>query len=275
MLKQKTSVLFVNSNGKDSKTIQIPTILLLNWKKYLITSVVIFATLGLVIGFFIYEHTSDYYSTIYKEKLARANQIKNAIDIEKAKKSFQSIDESMGRINQFMEKRGLTPMEFSNTGGPLEFEITDINLMAEAYATDIVKMEELIKTIPIGKPHFGEQTSGFGVRRNPFGGSSVEGHKGLDFRGEIGSPIKSTAKGKVIFAGVKGGYGKCVIVQHENNLQTLYAHLSAIDVKEGEKVALGDRVGKLGNTGRSTGPHLHYEIIQNNEKINPENFLNL
>lgn len=275
MLKRKTSVLFVNADGKERKTIQIPSSILLNWKKYLISAVVIFGVLGLVIGFFIYEHTSNYYSTIYKERLARANQIRNAIDIEKAKQSFESINQSMVQINQFMEERGLEPMVLENAGGPLEFDVTDINEIAEFYVEDIKKIEGLVKTTPIGKPHFGEQTSGYGIRKNPFGGGSVEGHRGVDFRGPIGAPIKTTAEGKVVFAGWKGGYGNCVIVEHENDFQTLYAHLSQIKVEEGQKIKLGHIIGELGSTGRSTGPHLHYEIIRNNEKINPEEFLNL
>lgn len=275
MLKHKTSVLFVNDDGKDSKTVQIPTNILLNWKKYLITIVAVFAALGLVIGFFIYEHTSNHYTTIYKEKLARANQIKNAIDIEKAQKSFESINQSMEKINGFLETRGLAELKLENAGGPIEFEVTDINDIADFYAQDIQRLEEVVKTTPIGKPHFGEQTSGFGVRHNPFGGGGVEGHKGIDFRGPVGAPIKTTADGKVVFAGVRGGYGNCVIVQHPNEFQTLYAHLSKISVKEGQMISLGDVVGELGSTGRSTGPHLHYEIIKNNEKIDPQDYLNL
>lgn len=275
MLKHKTSVLFVNSNGDGSKTVQVPTTILLNWKKYLVIAGILFGVLGLVIGFFIYENTSEYYTTIYKEKIARANQIRNSIDIERAKASFESIDQSMVRINSFMEERGLEALELLPAGGPVNFDDTEINLIAQNYAADIEKLEEMVQTLPIGKPHPGEKTSGFGVRHNPFGGSAVEGHQGLDMRGEIGEPIKVTADGVVVFADVRGGYGNCIIVQHSSELQTLYAHLSEIDVKNGQKVKMGEVIGKLGSTGRSTGPHLHYEVIKNGQKIDPENFTNL
>lgn len=275
MLKHKTSVLFVNANGKDRKTIQIPTIILLNWRKFLTWGSALFLVLFSLVGFFVYEHTNDYYTTLYKERLARANQIKNAIDIDKAKKSFQSIDQSMAEINLLMKQRGLPTFDLANAGGPLEFEISEINQVAEEYAQNIQYLEEMISSTPFGLPHFGEQTSGFGNRKNPFGGTSSESHKGLDFRGDMYSPIQTTANGKVVFAGVKGGYGNVVIIQHPNKLQTLYAHLSEISVMEGENVNLGDIIGKLGNTGRSTGPHLHYEIIHENQKINPETFINL
>jgi murein DD-endopeptidase MepM/ murein hydrolase activator NlpD len=275
MLKHKTSVLFVDTNGKGKRAVQVPTTILLNWKKYLIVAGMMFLGLGLVIAFFIYENTSKYYTNIYQERLARANQIKNAIDIDKAKQSFSSINESMERINRFMEDRGLSPLVTENAGGPIEFEVTDINEVAELYVDEIKKMEALIHDTPIGKPHDGEQTSHFGIRRNPFGGGSIEGHKGIDLRGEIGDPVKTTAGGTVEFAGVKGGYGNCVIVRHKNDFKTLYGHLSDIHVRERQKVKSGEVIGSLGNTGRSTGPHLHYEIIQNDEKINPQNFLNL
>lgn len=275
MLKQKTSVLFVNTDGKGKKTLQVPTSILLHWKKYLIIAGSIFLGLGLVIAFFIYENTSNYYTNMYQAKLARANQIKNSIDIEKAKASFESINLSMEKINEFMVARGLTQLELENAGGPVEFEVTDINEIAELYSEDILKLETLIHTTPIGKPHEGEQTSHFGVRRNPFGGGGIEGHSGIDLRGETGAPIQSTAKGVVEFAGVKGGYGNCVIVKHENNFKTLYGHLSKIDVREGQKVNSGEVIGELGSTGRSTGPHVHYEIWKNNERIDPQEFLSL
>lgn len=275
MLKHKTSVLFVSSNGKDRKTLQIPTVILLNWRKFLIWGSALFIVLFSLVGFFVYEHTNDYYTTLYKERLARANQIKNAIDIEKAKESFESIDAAMLEVNELLVKRGLKPLALEGAGGPLEFEITEINQVAEEYAENIQHLGEILESTPFGLPHFGEQTSGFGNRKNPFGGSNSEMHRGLDFRGEMHSPIQTTASGKVIFAGVKGGYGNVVIIEHPNKLQTLYAHLSEILVKNGQTVELGDMIGKLGNTGRSTGPHLHYEILHKNERIDPQNFINL
>ena len=99
-------------------------------------------------------------------------------------------------------------------------------------------------------------------------------HKGLDIAVAYGSAVKCAAAGKVIFAGVKGGYGNCVIVEHGNGLATLYGHLSEILVEANDRVKVGQIIAKSGNTGRSTGPHLHYEVHKNNQPINPRLFLN-
>ncbi len=272
MLKHKTSILFVNSDGKDNKVMQIPTKILLHWKKYFTISIcVILVSVGLL-GVIIYQKTSDH----YKEQLAKANKIKSLIDIKKAKESFKSIDESMMRINQFLEARGLTNFKLKNSGGgDGDFEITDINEISKYYEEKIKNIEYTVKITPIGKPFNGEITSGFGYRYNPFTGYSTENHPGIDFRGKIGDPVKTTANGIVEFAGSRGGYGNCIIIKHNENLKTLYGHLSKILVSENQDVKIGDLIGKIGSTGRSTGPHLHYEIIKNDEKINPIDFTKL
>ena len=97
-------------------------------------------------------------------------------------------------------------------------------------------------------------------------------HKGLDIAVAYGSGVKCAAAGKVIFAGVKGGYGNCVIVEHGNGLATLYGHLSEILVEANDRVKVGQIIAKSGNTGRSTGPHLHYEVHKNGKVVNPLNF---
>lgn len=275
MLKKKTTILFINSNGKKNKNIQVPNRVLLHWKKYFIVASVIFFVLISALGFMIYEKTSEYYTLIYKEKLANANRVKNMIDIHKAKESFQNIEDNVNRINEYLEKRGLVEYKIPYAGGETNFDITEINQVASSYEDNISEVAELVKTIPMGMPHNGEITSKFGYRDNPFTGRKKELHGGIDFRGKIGSPIRATASGKIIYADYRGGYGNCVIISHDKKLKTLYAHMSAILVKKGENVEVGDTIGKLGNTGRSTGPHLHYEIYHNDKRIDPENFLKI
>lgn len=103
----------------------------------------------------------------------------------------------------------------------------------------------------------------------------IQFHKGLDIGVAYGSDVRSAASGKVIFAGVKGGYGNCVIISHGNGLDTLYGHLSTILVKANDVVKVNDVIAKSGNSGRSTGPHLHYEVHKNNTPVNPKLFMNL
>ncbi|HLH91676.1 MAG TPA: peptidoglycan DD-metalloendopeptidase family protein [Xanthobacteraceae bacterium] len=128
--------------------------------------------------------------------------------------------------------------------------------------------------LPIRKPVPGEldTSSGFGVRIDPFLNRPAM-HTGIDFRGTIGEPVHATAAGTVTIASWSGGYGRMVEIDHGNGLATRYGHLSEIDVKVGQKVRIGQEIGHLGSTGRSTGPHLHYETRINGEAVDPDRFL--
>ena len=128
--------------------------------------------------------------------------------------------------------------------------------------------------VPLRKPLTSEldMTSPFGVRIDPFV-HEASMHTGMDFRGTVGDPIHATAAGKVVKAGWEGGYGQMVEIDHGEGLSTRYGHLSEIDVSVGQAVRVGQVVGHMGSTGRSTGPHLHYETRINGEAVNPEKFL--
>lgn len=103
----------------------------------------------------------------------------------------------------------------------------------------------------------------------------IQFHKGLDIAVPFGTEVRGAAKGTVIFAGVKGGYGNCVIISHGNGLATLYGHLSQILVKTNDIIQVNQVIAKSGNSGRSTGPHLHYEVHRNNTPVNPKLFMNI
>jgi murein DD-endopeptidase MepM/ murein hydrolase activator NlpD len=139
---------------------------------------------------------------------------------------------------------------------------------------DADRLSATLVTVPVRKPVTGDidLSSPFGVRVDPFVHEAAM-HTGLDFRGEFGEPIHATAAGTVTVAGWTGGYGKLVEIDHGNGLATRYGHLSEIDVAVGDKIRIGQVVGKLGSTGRSTGPHLHYETRVNGEAVNPQKFL--
>jgi murein DD-endopeptidase MepM/ murein hydrolase activator NlpD len=109
----------------------------------------------------------------------------------------------------------------------------------------------------------------------PAEADQMQFHKGLDIAVAYGSDVRAAAAGTIIFSGQKGGYGNCVIVSHGNGLATLYGHLSQLISKVNDKVKVGQVIAKSGNSGRSTGPHLHYEVHKNNTPINPKLFMNL
>jgi len=148
--------------------------------------------------------------------------------------------------------------------------LTQANI-ARARAEDLANT---LTFVPLRKPLTGEldMSSPFGVRVDPFVHEAAV-HTGMDFRGNIGDQVHATAAGKVVKAGWEGGYGQMVEIDHGEGLTSRYGHLSQIDVWLGQKVRVGDVVGHMGSTGRSTGPHLHYETRINGEAVNPEKFL--
>jgi Peptidase family M23 len=162
------------------------------------------------------------------------------------------------------------PVKLSSNSGSFERQLYRINITR-------AQMDRLTRTlalVPYRKPVVGEVefTSGFGVRADPFLGRPAM-HTGLDFRAQTGDPVRATANGKVVNSGWAGGYGRMVEIDHGNGLSTRYGHLSEINVKVGEYVKIGQVIGAVGSTGRSTGPHLHYETRIDGEAVDPQKFL--
>ena len=122
-------------------------------------------------------------------------------------------------------------------------------------------------------PTTGRLTDFFGGRRNPFGAGGGEFHPGQDIANAIGTPIIATANGKVIWANWQSGYGRLVEIDHGNGITTRYGHMSKIEVAEGQEIIRGQVIGLLGSSGRSTGPHVHYEVRIFNEPVNPLDYL--
>ncbi|SDH05345.1 M23 family metallopeptidase [Bosea robiniae] len=138
----------------------------------------------------------------------------------------------------------------------------------------VLRLRGVIEQLPLSRPMAGDHdfTSNFGYRTDPFT-RGLAMHTGVDFRAETGSSVLATAPGKVVVAEYNGGYGNMVEVEHANGLSTRYAHMSAISVSTGQMVKAGTVVGRVGTTGRSTGPHLHYETRINDEPVDPTRFL--
>ena len=140
----------------------------------------------------------------------------------------------------------------------------------------ITRLGELVSALPIRRPisEAARITSRFGPRRDPFTGRKAM-HQGIDFGAVRGTPVLATGGGKVLKAGRRGGYGKVVIIDHGNGLSTRYGHLHRISVSAGDMLEAGDEIGTVGSTGRSTGPHLHYEVRRDGTARNPISFISI
>ena len=125
---------------------------------------------------------------------------------------------------------------------------------------------------PLTAPVSGRVTSEFGMRSDPLDGTQ-RFHSGIDIACPTGTPIRAAGAGRVVFAGDRGGYGLCVVVDHGDGLSTLYAHQNRLLVDKGDPVAAGQAVGLSGSTGRSTGPHLHFEVRRDGQAVNPQEYL--
>lgn len=153
------------------------------------------------------------------------------------------------------------------------------------FAEEIARVEATLKTLrahlerervrrattPRGWPVSGSLNDRFGIRRDPFG-EGYESHSGVDLEARYGEPVRATADGTVVFAAYRGGYGKLVILDHGQGITTFYGHLSRITVRVGQFVPRGHIVGHAGSTGRSTGPHVHYEVRRDDRPVNPARF---
>jgi murein DD-endopeptidase MepM/ murein hydrolase activator NlpD len=121
-------------------------------------------------------------------------------------------------------------------------------------------------------PTKGWATSGFGYRTSPFTGNR-EHHRGLDIAGRSGTAVKAPSDGKVVYVGRKRALGNTVVIRHGYSIETIYGHLSEVLVKPGQKVERGEMIARMGSTGRSTGPHLHYQVEVNKKAVNPRNYI--
>lgn len=194
--------------------------------------------------------------------------------VDKAK-SIASIIRSLG-----FKATTQPPHSAESIGGPFE-TINDLDpvtfgssvLAIEENIAYLATLKKKVQRLPIGRPlKTGAITSKFGTRIDPFLGRQAH-HSGMDFKAQKGTAVFATGPGKVVNAGWKGGYGRLVEIEHTSGLHTRYAHLSRIHVKKGDNIATGTVVGRVGSTGRSTGPHLHYETRLGETAINPQPFL--
>ncbi len=198
-----------------------------------------------------------------------------------AKARAEQVTRIVGRLGVTLNVAAAAPTDKAGTadmGGPY-IPLDGAEALASALSEASTAFDTLgqvkvaVKRLPLEQPIEGaSRTSNFGSRTDPFLGS-VAFHAGIDFRSPSGTNVEATAPGRVVNAGWTGGYGNMVEIDHGRGMTTRYAHLSRIDVDVGQTVAKGAVIGEVGSTGRSTGPHLHYETRVNGVAINPETYL--
>lgn len=218
----------------------------------------------------------------------------------------RTLQADLGRVQQFdsklrlmlnMEKEpgeaasmgGARSEDFSKSYLPLhrqELLARKMHSFLQQLSTDVrleeVRQQELVRSLrenreglaatPSIWPADGFISSTFGMRASPFTGKS-EFHKGIDVINRPGTPVYAPARGTVTFAAMDGAYGNSVVLQHGGGLSTRYAHMQRFVLKEGQTVSRGDLIGYIGNSGRSTGPHLHYEVRLNGVNVNPMRYI--
>ena len=288
-MKPKTSdistVVIINKNQQPTRSLQIKTKHLNRLGHYAASAATVLVVL---VGCIIYLRSQNTQQEQQNQALlAQITKLKIATPVVVADTSsakpgsaqsyVKAIEGKLKTINDYLRRRGLKGFSTKGLGGDNNAageKLSD----KEVYSLYNRYLNQLMGTIaftPMGYPRISSFTSFFGYRSDPFDSGNAEFHPGIDFKGKKGDEVKCTASGKIVFAGWSNGYGKCIRIQHINNFQTVYGHLSRILVKEGQEVNVGDKIGLVGSTGHSTGAHLHYEVRKNGKPVNPVNFLTL
>lgn len=295
MTNNTVSVLVISKGKKSSRYLDIN----LNFLKYavsLVFALVVFSVVSLYYSYTFYGNSVPKLSpqaiTVNQPKPLKEDHILNDLlqpTVHNPTQNFEFenrtsiVDENLANklievekklidLQKQLKKKGIRK-ELSIGG-----EFIPADLFSDEYfefiERDIESMTRTFRKYPIGKPTSGAITSGFGYRKDPFN-KKVAFHSGIDLKKGYGSPVISTAEGVVEKAGWCQGYGKCIVINHYYGYKTLYGHLSKIKVKKGQWIESGQLIGRVGSTGRSTGPHLHYEVIKHDKKINPRKYLSL
>jgi len=199
------------------------------------------------------------------ELSARIESLEAALDVRPSA-------DTEGRLQR--QSFGQRPGEGLQRVAIQDLESRAAQLQAEL-ERQLTQREETARSIiarSLEMPVYGEVSSPFGWRKHPIAGETAF-HRGIDFSAPAGTPVEASAAGVVTFIGPADAYGKLVVVSHGDRVQSRYAHLEGIEVTTGMAVTAGQRIGRVGSTGRSTGPHLHFELVIDGRVVNPKPFL--
>ena len=234
---------------------------------------------GLFYGLYGLTQHAAHLRTEFENQRLRAENERQRQELEKLNNRVEKVEDTSRKL---AEKSGVvdTSPSLPGTGGPAlpldEMALATLTAKMGRLEEDMKAYEAILRQrgyTPTVWPVDGKLEAGFGGRRNPFGGGGYEFHSGQDIEAAWGAPVVAGASGKVTFVGWQNGYGQLVVVDHGGGLTTRYGHLSQIDVELGQTVNRAQLLGKIGSTGRSTGPHLHYEVRINDQAVNPRQYL--
>lgn len=242
-------------------------------------SILLFLAVGLVYGLYGLTQQAAHLRTEFENQRLRAENELQRKELEKLNNRVEKVEDTSRKL---AEKSGVVDAGTSlpGTGGPAlpldEMALATLAAKMGRLEEDMRAYEAILRKrgyTPTVWPVDGKLEAGFGGRRNPFGGGGYEFHSGQDIEAPWGVPVVAGASGRVSFVGWQNGYGQLVVVDHGGGLTTRYAHLSHIDVELNQAVSRAQLLGKVGSTGRSTGPHLHYEVRINDQAVNPLQYL--
>jgi murein DD-endopeptidase MepM/ murein hydrolase activator NlpD len=235
--------------------------------------------LGLCYGLYGLTQQAAHLRTKFENARLRAENERQRQELEKLNNRVEKVEDTSRKL---AEKSGVVdvPTTVPGSGGPAlpmdEMALATVTAKMGRLEEDLRAYEAILRQrgyTPTLWPVDGTLEGGFGGRRNPFGGPGWEFHTGQDIEAPFGAPVVAGASGRVSFVGWQNGYGQLVIVDHGGGLTTRYGHLSHIDVELNQIVSRAQLLGKVGSTGRSTGPHLHYEVRINDQPVDPLQYL--
>ncbi len=236
---------------------------------------------GLFYGFYGLTQQAEHLRIEHENQRLRAENEKQRQELQKLDNRVDAVEQSSRKLAEISgvaeEQKAVhgqggpaRPVDSAATLAALESKTAKVERELHMYE-GFLRQHGVIPSL---WPVMGKLESGLGGRRNPFGGGGgFEYHEGQDIDAPYGTPVQVAASGRVIIAGRQRGYGNVVYVDHGNGLSTRYGHLSEIDVTVGQTVTRGQTIGLVGSTGRSTGPHLHYEVRINNQPVDPRQYL--
>lgn len=283
--RQPFTIMYVPHDGSQARRLTIKRITFLS----LIFLGAFFVSTGLLLSLFGMQHsprpitenptTNSVKSTNTNDELAQLKQTIHTLqnELEKTHKRHKNILKAAGLAKRVQTESHVMPdpelSDWMQAGGRLLDQTIERNEQLKQLNQFVRNRNKVFRHTPTLWPTEGWMSSPYGYRQDPMGGKGRSFHDGIDIAAWHGNPVRATADGTVIYSGAKPGYGNTIKIKHEYGYTTLYAHLSKRLVKEGVRVNKGAAVGRVGNTGHSTGSHVHYEVQVNGENVNPWPYL--